>query len=91
MIQNEQTLVKTFNSIQDTQIQDAIIIFLSNIAILSKVESNKDAIELALNTKSLTDFVGHSNSPYLAKFVKFLVKTDDVETKDKVMQIVNQF
>ena len=89
MIQNEQTLVKTFNSIQDTQIQDAIIILLLNIATLSKVESNKDAIELALNTKSLTDFVGHSNSPYLAKFVKFLAKTDSVAVKDKVIEIID--
>ena len=91
MIQNEQTLVKTFNLIQDTQIQDAIIILLLNIANLSKVESNKDAIELALNTKSLTDFVGHSNSPYLAEFMKFLAKTDDMETKEKIMTAINQF
>ena len=44
-----------------------------------------------LDNKHMIEFVGHKNSKYLAEFMNFLAKTDDVETKDKVMQIVNQF
>ena len=38
----------------------------------------------------MIEFVEHKNSKYLAEFVKFLAKTDDVIVKDKIIKMINQ-
>jgi hypothetical protein len=90
MTKTEQTLVEIFNSIEDEGIKNAIINNLKHVAHLSTVATNHYAIAIALDTKSLSEFVGHKNTPYLAKFMKFLVKNDSVAIKDQVINIIEK-
>ena len=39
----------------------------------------------------MIEFVEHKNSKYLAEFMKFLAKTDDVIVKDKIIKIINNY
>ena len=84
-------LVTYFNNIKTEQIQIQILENIKIVAELSHDEKNQLQLELFLDNKHMIEFIGHKNSKYLAEFMKFLAKTDDVETKDKIMQIVNQF
>ena len=84
-------LVTYFNNIKTEQIQTQILENIKIVAELSHDEKNQLQLELFLDNKHMIEFIGHKNSKYLAEFMKFLAKTDDVETKDKIMQIVNQF
>ena len=84
-------LVTNFNNIKTEQIQAQMVENIKIVAELSHDEKNQLQLEMFLDSKHMIEFVGHKNSKYLAQFMKFLAKTDDVMAKEKVMQIVNQF
>ena len=84
-------LVTYFNNIKTEQIQAQMLENIKIVAELSCDEKNQLQLEMFLGNKHMIEFVGHKNSKYLAEFMKFLSKTDDVARKDKIMQIVNQF
>ena len=84
-------LVTYFNNIKTEQIQAQMLENIKIVAELSCDEKNQLQLEMFLDNKHMIEFVGHKNSKYLAEFMKFLAKTDDVARKDKIMQIVNQF
>ena len=84
-------LVTYFNNIKTEQIQAQMLENIKIVAELSCDEKNQLQLEMFLDNNHMIEFVGHKNSKYLAQFMNFLSKTDDVATKDKVMQIVNQF
>ena len=58
------------------------------VAELSHDEKNQLQLEMFLDSKHMIEFVGHKNSKYLAEFMKFLAKTDDIITKDKIIEII---
>ena len=84
-------LVTYFNNIKTKQIKAQMLENIKIVAELSHDEKNQLQLQLFLDNKHMIEFVGHKNSKYLAEFMKFLAKTDDVARKDKIMQIVNQF
>jgi len=84
-------LVTYFSNIKTEQIQAQMLENIKIVAELSHDEKNQLQLEMFLDNKHMIEFIGHKNSKYLAQFMKFLAKTDDVEAKEKVMQIVNQF
>ena len=84
-------LVTYFNNIKTEQIQAQMLENIKIVAELSRDEKNQLQLKMFLDNKHMIEFVGHKNSKYLAEFMKFLAKTDDVARKDKIMQIVNQF
>ena len=43
-----------------------------------------------LDNKHMIEFVVHNNSKYLAEFMKFLAKTDDLATKDRIIEMINE-
>jgi hypothetical protein len=88
MIKTEQKLIETFNSIDGDDVKNAIIEYIINVANLSKVEKNQASLAIAMDNKSLAQFVGHKNTPYLAEFMRFLAKTESVEIKNKIMNYI---
>ena len=84
-------LVTYFSNIKTEQIQAQMLENIKIVAELSHDEKNQLQLEMFLDNKHMIEFVGHKNSKYLAQFMKFLAKTDDFATKDRIMQIVNQF
>ncbi len=81
-------LVTYFNSIKTEQIQAQMLANIKIVAELSRDEKNQLQLEMFLDNKHMIEFVEHKNSKYLAEFMKFLAKTDDIITKDKVIEII---
>ena len=81
-------LVTYFSNIKTEQIQAQMLENIKIVAELSHDEKNQLQLEMFLNNKHMIEFVGHKNSKYLAQFMKFLAKTDDVATKDKIIEII---
>ena len=81
-------LVMHFNNIKTEQIQAQMLENIKIVAELSRDEKNQLQLELFLDNKHMIEFVGHKNSKYLAQFMKFLAKTDDLSTKDKIIEII---
>ena len=83
-------LVAHFNNIKTQQIQAQMLENIKIVAELSRDEKNQLQLEMFLDNKHMIEFVGHKNSKYLAEFMKFLAKTDDVIAKDKIIKIINE-
>ena len=81
-------LVTYFNNIKTEQIQAQMLENIKIVAELSHDEKNQLQLEMFLDNKHMIEFVGHKNSKYLAEFMKFLAKTDDIITKDKIIEII---
>ena len=81
-------LISNFNNIKTEQIQAQMLENIKIVAELSCDEKNQLQLEMFLDNKHMIEFVGHKNSKYLAEFMKFLAKTDDIITKDKVIEII---
>ena len=82
-------LVTYFSNIKTEQIQAQMLENIKIVAELSRDEKNQLQLELFLDNKHMIEFVGHKNSKYLAQFMKFLAKTDDVARKDKIIEIID--
>ncbi len=82
-------LVTYFSNIKTEQIQAQMLENIKIVAELSHDEKNKLQLEMFLDNKHMIEFVGHKNSKYLAKFIKFLAKTDSVAVKDKIIEIID--
>ena len=81
-------LVTYFSNIKTEQIQAQMLENIKIVAELSQDEKNQSQIELFLDNNHMIEFVGHKNSKYLAEFMNFLAKTDSVEIKDKIINMV---
>ena len=81
-------LVAHFNNIKTEQIQAQMLENIKIVAELSRDEKNQLQLEMFLDNKHMIEFVGHKNSKYLAQFMKFLAKTDDLSTKDKIIDLI---
>ena len=78
-------LITYFSNIKTEQIQAQMLENIKIVSELSQDEKNQLQLELFLDNKHMIEFVGHKNSKYLAQFMKFLAKTDDLSTKDKML------
>ncbi len=83
-------LITYFSDIKTEQIQAQMLENIKIVAELSRDEKNQLQLEMFLDNKHMIEFVGHKNSKYLAEFMKFLAKTDDVIAKDKIIKIINE-
>ena len=83
-------LVTYFNNIKTEQIQAQMLENIKIVAELSRDEKNQLQLEMFLDNKHMIEFVGHKNSKYLAEFMKFVAKTDDMATKDKIIAMINE-
>lgn len=83
-------LVTYFGNIKTEQIQAQMLENIKIVAELSRDEKNQLQLEMFLDNKHMIEFVGHKNSKYLAEFMKFLAKTDDMATKDKIIAMINE-
>ena len=81
-------LIAHFNNIKTEQIQAQMLENIKIVSELSQDEKNQLQLELFLDNKHMIEFVGHKNSKYLAQFMKFLAKTDDLSTKDKIIDLI---
>ena len=84
-------LVTYFNNIKNEQIQAQMLENIKIVAALSCDEKNQLQLDMFLDNKHMIEFVGHKNSKYLAEFMKFLAKTDDIATKDKVIFAIQNY
>jgi hypothetical protein len=91
MITKIEQLIMHFNSIKTEQIQAQMLANIKIVAELSRDEKNQLQLEMFLDNKQMIEFVGHKNSKYLAEFMKFLAKTDDVATKEKIIDLIVNF
>ncbi len=73
----DKTILNIFNSIQDEEVKIATINKLQLIADLSLVGDAK-ALQIALSNQNMTQFVGHHNAKYLAKFMKLIAITKNL-------------
>ncbi len=83
-------LITYFSDIKTEQIKAQMLENIKIVAELSRDEKNQLQLEMFLDNKHMIEFVGHKNSKYLAEFMKFLAKTDDVIAKDKIIKIINE-
>ena len=81
-------LVTYFSNIKTQQIQAQMLENIKIVAELSRDEKNQLQLEMFLDNKHMIEFVGHKNSKYLAEFMKFLAKTDDIKIKDKIIETI---
>ena len=81
-------LITYFSNIKTEQIQAQMLENIKIVSELSQDEKNQLQLELFLDNKHMIEFVGHKNSKYLAQFMKFLAKTDDLSTKDKIIDLI---
>ena len=84
-------LVAHFNNIKTQQIQAQMLENIKIVAELSQDEKNQLQLDMFLDNKHMIEFIGHKNSKYLAEFMKFLAKTDDVMIKDKIMFAIQNY
>ena len=84
-------LVTYFSNIKTQQIQAQMLENIKIVAELSHDEKNQLQLEMFLDNKHMIEFVGHKNSKYLAQFMKFLAKTDDLATKDKIIFAIKSY
>jgi hypothetical protein len=81
-------LITYFSNIKTEQIQAQMLENIKIVAELSRDEKNQLQLEMFLDNKHMIEFVGHKNSKYLTEFMNFLAKTDDMATKDKIIETI---
>ena len=84
-------LITYFSNIKTERIQAQMLENIKIVAELSCDEKNQLQLEMFLDNKHMIEFIGHKNSKYLAEFMKFLAKTDDVMIKDKIMFAIQNY
>ena len=83
-------LVTYFSNIKTEQIQAQMLENIKIVAELSQDEKNQLQLKMFLDNKHMIEFVGHKNSKYLAEFMNFLAKTDDLATKNKIIAMIKE-
>lgn len=83
-------LIKNVNQIENLELKNAIINHFSTVMQYSQV-ADADAVEIALTTKKIIEFIGQPNAKYLAKTMKWLVQTESVALKDKAFDLLDMF
>ena len=77
-----------FKSFKTEDERQKVLNFLSKIAELKKDSKNDFIVDQMINDKALSDYVGHKNVPYLARFLKAIASTESIALKDKMIELI---